>query len=59
MTTGSKSHGNEPVEYFREMLNHNLPIDAFQFRLTMANARLDFYGMPEPKTEDFNGSAFI
>lgn len=46
---------NEPVEYFREMLNHNLPIDAFlNSDWTMANARLrDFYGMPEPKTEGF------
>ena len=45
----------EPVEYFREMLVKNLPIDGFlDSDWTMANARLcDFYGLPEPKTGDF------
>ena len=41
----------EPVEYFREMLAKNLPIEGFlDSDWTMANARLcDFYGLPEPK----------
>lgn len=45
----------EPVEYFREMLTKNLLIDGFlDSNWTMANARLcDFYGLPEPKTGDF------
>ena len=45
----------EPVEYFREMLAKNLPIDGFlDSDWTMANARLcDFYGLPEPKTGGF------
>jgi mono/diheme cytochrome c family protein len=45
----------EPVEFFREMLVKNLPIDGFlDSDWTMANARLcDFYGLPEPKTGDF------
>jgi mono/diheme cytochrome c family protein len=45
----------EPVEYFREMLAKNLPIDGFlDSDWTMANARLcDFYGLPEPKTDGF------
>ncbi len=45
----------EPVEYFREMLGKNLPIDSFlDSDWTMANARLcDFYGLPEPKTAGF------
>ncbi|MEZ6132337.1 MAG: DUF1592 domain-containing protein [Planctomycetaceae bacterium] len=45
----------EPVEYFREMLTNNLPIEHFlDSDWTMANARLcDFYGLPEPKTGDF------
>ena len=45
----------EPVEYFREMLAKNLPIENFlDSDWTMANARLcDFYGLPEPKTGDF------
>jgi hypothetical protein len=45
----------EPVEYFREMLANNLPIEAFlDSDWTMANARLcDFYGLPEPKTGGF------
>jgi len=46
---------SEPVEYFREMLTKNLPIDNFlDSNWTMANARLcDFYGLPEPKSGDF------
>lgn len=45
----------EPVEYFREMLAKNLPIDGFlDSDWTMANARLcDFYGLPEPKKAGF------
>ncbi|TWU57129.1 DUF1592 domain-containing protein [Rubripirellula reticaptiva] len=45
----------EPVEYFREMLANNLPIDSFlDSDWTMANARLcDFYGLPEPRTGGF------
>lgn len=43
----------EPVEYFREMLAKNLPIDGFlDSDWTMANARLcDFYGLPEPPSK--------
>ena len=46
---------NEPVEFFREMLTKNLPIETLlDSHWTMANARLcDFYGLPEPKTGDF------
>ena len=45
----------EPVEYFREMLTKNLPIDdLLDSDWTIANARLcDFYGLPEPKTDGF------
>ncbi len=45
----------EPVEFFREMLAKNLPLEAFlDSDWTMANARLcDFYGLPEPKTDGF------
>ena len=45
----------EPVEYFREMLMKNLPIDGFiDSDWTIANARLcDFYGLPEPKNDGF------
>ncbi|WP_197454439.1 DUF1592 domain-containing protein [Stieleria varia] len=45
----------EPVEYFRETLKKNLPIDAFlDSDWTMANARLcDFYGLPEPEQDGF------
>ena len=45
----------EPVEYFREMLTKNLPVEGFlDSEWTMANARLcDFYGLPEPKTGGF------
>ena len=46
---------NEPVEFFREMLSSNLPIETLlDSDWTMANARLcDFYGLPELKTGDF------
>lgn len=45
----------EPVEFFREMVSKNLPIDSFlDSDWTVANARLcDFYGLPEPKTGGF------
>lgn len=45
----------EPVEFFRETLTKNLPIDNFlDSDWTVVNARLcDFYGLPEPKTGDF------
>ncbi len=45
----------EPVEFFREMLAKNLPLDRFlDSDWTMANARLsDFYGLPEPKASGF------
>jgi len=45
----------EVIEYFREMFTKNLPVDGFiDSDWTMANARLcDFYGLPEPKTGDF------
>lgn len=50
----------EPVEYFREMLKDNLPIDSFlDSDWTMANARLcDFYGLAEPKTGGFQRVTF-
>ncbi len=46
---------NEPVEFFRELLSNNLPIESLlDSDWTMANARLsDFYGLPEPKKGDF------
>lgn len=46
---------DEPVEFFREMLAQNLPIDHFlDSDWTVVNARLcDFYGLPEPKSGDF------
>ena len=46
----------EPVEYFREMLTKNLPIEHFlDSDWTMANARLcDFYGLPEAETGGFH-----
>ena len=46
---------HEPVEFFREMLTKNLPIEGLlDSNWTMANARLcDFYGLPEPKTGGF------
>lgn len=45
----------EPVEFFREMLAKNLPIEGFlDSDWTMANSRLcDFYGLPEPKKDGF------
>ncbi|MES2466459.1 MAG: DUF1592 domain-containing protein [Verrucomicrobiota bacterium] len=45
----------EPVEFFREMLVKNLPMDGFlDSDWTMANPRLcDFYGLPEPKANGF------
>ncbi|MFN9048559.1 MAG: DUF1592 domain-containing protein [Planctomyces sp.] len=45
-----KSLQAEPVEYFREVLTQNLPLESFlDSEWTMANARLcDFYGLPEP-----------
>ncbi len=45
----------EPVEFFREMLVQNLPIDEFlDSDWTVANARLcDFYGLPEPRSGGF------
>jgi len=45
----------EVVHYFREVLEKNLPVDAFlQSNWTMANARLSaFYGLPEPKLTGF------
>ena len=45
----------EPVEFFREMLTKNLPIDnVIHSDWTVANARLgDFYGLPEPKSGSF------
>ncbi len=45
----------EPVEFFREMLVNNLPIEnLLDSNWTMANARLcDFYGLPEPETGGF------
>lgn len=45
----------EPVEYFREMLAKNLPVDDFlDSDWTIANARLcDFYGLPEPMAGGF------
>ena len=46
---------NEPVEFFREMLSQNLPIESLlDSDWTMANARLsDFYGLPEPTKSGF------
>ena len=46
---------DEPVEFFREMLVMNLPMDGFlDSNWTMANPRLcDFYGLPEPKADGF------
>lgn len=45
----------EPVEFFREVLVKNLPMETFlDSDWTMANPRLcDFYGLPEPKTSGF------
>ena len=46
---------NEPVEFFREMLTKNLPIESLlDSDWTMVNARLsDFYGLPEPTKAGF------
>mgnify|MGYP001429446993 CR=1 FL=1 len=46
---------NEPVEYFREILTKNQPIEGLlDSDWTMANARLcDFYGLTEPKGSGF------
>ena len=46
---------HEPVEFFREVLAKNLPMESFiDSDWTMANSRLcDFYGLPEPKTSAF------
>jgi hypothetical protein len=46
----------EPVEFFREMLTKNLPIqDMLDSNWTVANARLcDFYGLPEPSSDGFH-----
>ncbi|MBN8624780.1 MAG: DUF1592 domain-containing protein, partial [Planctomycetes bacterium] len=45
----------EPVEFFRETLAKNLPLDTFiDSDWTMANARVcDFYGLPEPNADGF------
>lgn len=45
----------EPVEFFREMLSKNLPLEnLLDSDWTMANARLcDFYKLPEPKADGF------
>jgi Protein of unknown function (DUF1592)/Protein of unknown function (DUF1588)/Protein of unknown function (DUF1585)/Protein of unknown function (DUF1587)/Protein of unknown function (DUF1595)/Planctomycete cytochrome C len=50
-----ESMRNEPVEYFREMFDKNMPIDGFiHSDWTMANARLcDFYEIEEPKAGGF------
>lgn len=46
----------EPVEYFREVVSKNLPIENFlDSDWTMANGRLcDFYGLPEPTSGGFH-----
>jgi hypothetical protein len=50
-----ESMRSEPVEFFREVFEKNMPVDAFiDSDWTMANARLcDFYGLPEPKSGAF------
>jgi mono/diheme cytochrome c family protein len=50
----------EPVEFFREIFEKNLPIDTLiHSDWTIANARLcDFYGLPEPKTGGFQRVSF-
>ena len=49
------SMAHEPVEFFRELLSNNLPIESLlDSDWTMANARLcDFYGLPEPTKPGF------
>lgn len=51
----------EPVEYFREVISKDLPIESFiDSDWTMANARLcDFYGLPEPKSDGFHRVALL
>ncbi|MFN9718650.1 MAG: DUF1592 domain-containing protein [Planctomycetota bacterium] len=46
----------EPVEYFREIVSRNLPLESvLDSDWTMANARLcDFYGLPEPNSDGFH-----
>ena len=46
---------NEPIEFFREVFDKNMPLDELiDSDWTMANARLcDFYGLPEPKSGGF------
>jgi hypothetical protein len=46
----------EPVKFFREIFNANLPIESvIHTDWTMANARLcEFYGLPEPKNSGFH-----
>ncbi|MBJ7392806.1 MAG: DUF1592 domain-containing protein [Chthoniobacterales bacterium] len=50
----------EPVEFFRAMFRGNMPLDGFiHSDWSVANARLcDFYGLPEPKTGDFQRGVF-
>ena len=50
----------EPVEFFRAMFRGNMPLDGFiHSDWSVANARLcDFYGLPEPKTGDFQRVVF-
>ena len=50
----------EVMRYFREVFAHNLSIDAFvKSDWTVANPRLcEFYGLPEPKTADFQRVSF-
>ncbi len=45
----------EPIEFFRELFNKNLPLDSLvDSDWTMANARLcDFYGLPDPGVDGF------
>lgn len=47
---------NEPVEFFREMLKKNMPIDNFiESDWTMVNARLsNFYGFAEPSGSGYH-----
>ena len=46
----------EPIEFFREVFNRNLPIDQLiDSDWTIANARLcDFYKLPEPESSEFS-----
>ena len=49
------SMAHEPVEFFRELLSNNLPIESLlDSDWTMVNGRLsDFYGLPEPTKPGF------